>query len=365
MCVNFGALGAVRTLGDTLGQAGGTTSGKVQGMSMSAAHPSLAQRRWQGLGCALLGAVAFSGKAILAKLMYRQGADAVAVVGLRMAMAFPLFLLMAWWASQRSHGALGPAPLSRKVVWQVIGLGFCGYYLSSTLDFLGLQYISASLERAILYLNPSIVLLLSVVLLGQRLRLAQLGAMALSYGGVLVVFLHDWDVATMVSGAAAGVDPAQAVLTGSVLVFLSAASYAVYLMGSGQLVASLGSLRLVGWASCAACVMCVLQWAVAHAVTDGRLGAVSHLPASVWALSALNATACTVLPVWLVMRGVQLLGAPMASQAGMVGPLSTIWLAAWWLNEPVTWRLLMGTAAVLAGIVVLTRASARAEAAQT
>lgn len=327
-------------------------------MSMSAASPSLEQGRWQGLACALAGAVAFSGKAIVAKLLYRQGADAFAVVGLRMAMAFPMFLLMAWWSSRGRPTEVGAhAPLSRKLGWQVVGLGFCGYYLASTLDFLGLQYISASLERAILYLNPSIVLLLSVVLLGQRLRLAQLGAMLLSYGGVAVVFLHDWDMATVVSSAAHGLDPMAAVATGSVLVFLSATSYAIYLMGSGQLVQSLGSLRLVGWASCAACVMCVLQWGLVHAFTDGRLGQVAQLPWQAWALSAVNATVCTVLPVWLVMRGVQLLGASMASQVGMVGPLSTIWMAAWWLDEPVSWRLMLGTAAVLAGIVVLSRAT--------
>ncbi|WP_133609433.1 DMT family transporter [Aquabacterium commune] len=334
-------------------------------MSTSAASSSPEQRRWQGLMCALAGAVAFSGKAIVAKLLYRQGADAFAVVGLRMAMAFPLFLLMAWWSSrERPTEAGARAPMSGKLAWQVLGLGFCGYYLASTLDFLGLQYISASLERAILYLNPSIVLLLSVLLLGQRLRLAQLGAMALSYGGVLVVFLHDWDVATVVSGAAQGQDPVAAVVTGSVLVFLSALSYAIYLMGSGQLVQSLGSLRLVGWASCAACVMCVLQWVLVHAFTEGRLGGVAQLPWQAWALSALNATACTVLPVWLVMRGVQLLGASLASQVGMVGPLSTIWMAAWWLDEPVTWRLMLGTAAVLAGIVVLSRASKAQPASQ-
>ncbi len=283
---------------------------------MSAAPSTFDHHRWQGLACALAGAVAFSGKAIVAKLLYRQGADAFAVVGLRMAMAFPLFLLMAWWSSRGRPTEVGAqSPLSRKLGWQIVGLGFCGYYLASTLDFLGLQYISASLERAILYLNPSIVLVLSVFLLGQRLRWAQLGAMLLSYGGVMIVFLHDWDLATMVSSAAHGQTTVSAVVTGSVLVFLSALSYAIYLMGSGQLVQSLGSLRLVGWASCAACVMCVLQWTLVHAFTDGRLGGVSQLSWQGWALSALNATVCTVLPVWLVMRGVQLLGASLASTA--------------------------------------------------
>jgi drug/metabolite transporter (DMT)-like permease len=319
----------------------------------------LARARLQGLVCALTGAIAFSGKAILAKLMYRLGADAFAVVGLRMAIALPLFALMAWWAG-RSNGAnhvQAAAPVSTRQRWQIVGLGFCGYYLASTLDFLGLQYISASLERAILYLNPTVVLLLSVLLLRQRVRWQQWAAMLLSYGGVLIVWLHDWGAAAMVSTQAGGMDAMRAVALGSLLVFGSAVSYAIYLMGSGQLVQRLGSLRLVGWASCAACVMCLAQWLVVFQVTDGRLGGVAHLPWQAWGLSLLNATACTALPVWLVMRGVQLLGASVASQVGMVGPLSTIWMAALWLNEPVTWRLMLGTAAVLAGIVILSRAS--------
>lgn len=311
-------------------------------------------RRTQGLICALAGAVAFSGKAIVAKLMYRHGADAFSVVGLRMAMALPMFVLMAWWAG-RAAGSTGSLPLSRRQTWQVIGLGFTGYYLASTLDFLGLQYISASLERAILYLNPSLVLLLSVLFLGARLRWLQVLALLISYAGVLVVFLHDWDVAHLVSDAATGLDARLALAIGSVLVLLSALSYAIYLMGSGQLVQQLGSMRLVGVASCAACLMCLAQWWVVHAVSDGRLGGLAHLPWQVWALSALNATACTVLPVWLVMRGVQMLGASVAAQVGMVGPLSTIWLASWFLDEPVTARLMLGTGTVLLGILVLSR----------
>lgn len=308
--------------------------------------------------CAVLGAVAFSGKAIVAKLMYKLGADPFAVVGMRMTMAFPMFLLMAWWAGRpRISSADKPATvLSRGQRWQIVGLGFSGYYLASTLDFVGLQYISASLERAILYLNPTIVLVLSALFLGQRIRLAQVAAVLLSYGGVLVVWLHDWDAAAMVSAGAHGMSGVEAIALGSVCVFLSAVSYAIYLMGSGQLVQQIGSLRLVGWASCAACAMCVAQWGVVYQGSDGRLGDVAHLPWQAWALSAVNATACTVLPVWLVMRGVQLVGASVASQVGMVGPLSTIWMAAWLLGEPVTWRLMLGTAAVLAGIVVLSRA---------
>lgn len=313
----------------------------------------------QGVAMAALGAIAFSGKAIVAKLMYKLGADAVSVVGLRMAMAFPMFLWMAWRSAHAPAPDGQPArPMSRRQWWQVAGLGFMGYYLASTLDFLGLQYISASLERAILYLNPTIVLLMSAVWYRQRIRPAQVLAVGLAYAGVAVVWLHDWDAARMLSsqaGGASGLEAVRAVTLGSLLVLGSALTYAVYLMGSGQLVQTLGSLRLVGHASCVACVLCLAQWGLVSWWTDGRLGGVATLPWQAYGLSAFNAVACTVLPVWLVMRGVQLLGASLAAQVGMVGPLSTIWMAAWWLGEPVTGRLVLGTAAILGGIVILTK----------
>lgn len=330
--------------------------------STGTVHDLRHSHRTQGLLFAVLGAIAFSGKAVLAKLMYRMGADPFAVVGLRMLMAFPMFLAMAWWAGRAQQAGGGVPRLTGRQWWQIVGLGFCGYYLASTLDFMGLKYISASLERAILYLNPTIVLILSALWLGQTVRLQQVLAMLLSYVGVVVVWMHDWDSATLVAAGAHDLDAHRAIMVGSVLVFLSALSYAIYLMGSGQLVQRFGSMRLVGLASCAACGMAVLQWwAVAH-LTAGAQGGVAHLPWQAWALSALNATCCTVLPVWLVMRGVQLLGATMASQAGMVGPLSTIWMAAWWLGEPVTWRLLVGTGTVLAGIVMLARSNQSGQA---
>lgn len=314
--------------------------------------------RAQGVAYAVCGAVAFSGKAIVAKLMYRLGADPITVVGMRMLMAFPFFLAMAWWAGRQQRAERGDeAELSRQQLWQIVGLGFTGYYLASTLDFMGLKYISASLERAILYLNPTLVLLLSALFLRQPVRWVQMAAMLLSYSGVVLVWLHDWDAASLLAQGGANADARQTIALGSVLVFFSAVSYAVYLMGSGQLVQGLGSMRLVGMASCSACGMALLQWWVVCLATEGQQGGVAALPWQAWGLSLLNATLCTVLPVWLVMRGVQLVGASVASQAGMIGPLSTIWMAAWWLGEPVTWRLMVGTGVVLAGVVILARAS--------
>lgn len=312
-------------------------------------------RRLQGLAFALAGAVAFSGKAILAKLMYRTGADAFAVIGLRMAMALPLFLVIAWWTGRSGQGAAPRVPLSRRERWQIAGLGFCGYYLASTFDFLGLQYISAALERAILYLNPAIVLLLSALWFRQRVSVAQVVAMALAYAGVMLVWGHDLDVAHMAAASAGGVSPGHAVAIGSVLVFLSATAYALYLIGSGRLVARVGSACLIGLASSVACVVTLVQWAVVWLGSGGAMGSLQGLPLEVYTMSLLNATACTVLPMWFVMRGVALLGASTASQIGMVGPLSTIWMASIWLNEPISTRLLAGTAVVVVAVLMLGR----------
>lgn len=117
-----------------------------------------------GLTLAVVGAIAFSGKAIIVKLAYRHGVDAMTLIMLRMLFALPFFLAMSWWAS-RPTPRRSPAPLTRGDWTGVVLLGFTGYYLASFLDFADLAYINASLERLILYLNPTLVLLLSLVFL--------------------------------------------------------------------------------------------------------------------------------------------------------------------------------------------------------
>lgn len=282
---------------------------------------------------AIIGAIAFSGKAIIVKLAYRHGVDAVTLIMYRMLFALPLFLAMAWWAGR------GQPPLTRRDVLGVLGLGFSGYYLASFLDFAGLAYITASLERLILYLTPTIVLLVGFVLYGRRISRAQAGGMLISYAGVLLVFGREVTLA--------GAD----VAWGSLLVFVSAISYALYLSYSGELVQRLGSLRLVGLATSVACVLCILQFALLR-----PLAAAQVAPEVVW-LSLLNATACTAVPVLLVMMAIERIGAGAAAQAGMVGPMSTILMGVWLLGEPFTGWIVAGTVLVLAGIFVFSRAA--------
>ncbi len=295
-----------------------------------------------GLIMATLGAIAFSGKAIIVKLAYRYGVDAVTLIMLRMLFALPLFLMIVWWAGRPRDGQ-AVVTLTRRDWLGIFGLGLSGYYLASFLDFAGLQYITASLERLILYLNPTLVLVLSWALAGRRISRHQAWGMAISYGGVLLVFGHE----VKLQGADVGL--------GALLVLLSAVSYALYLFYSGEMVKRLGALRLVGLATSVACVLCIAQYVVLRPLDS----VLSVAPQVIW-LSVLNATLCTVLPVMLVMLSIERIGASLAAQAGMVGPMSTMLMGVVLLGEPFTAWLVLGTSLVLAGVAVCSRSKTSA-----
>jgi drug/metabolite transporter (DMT)-like permease len=284
-----------------------------------------------GLALAAVGAVAFSGKAIIIKLAYRHAVDPATLIMYRMLLALPFFLFMAWWAGR------GRAPLTWRQWRGVLFLGFIGYYLSSYLDFLGLQYVSASLERLILYLNPTLVALLGLLLYRRRVGLRQFLGMALSYSGIVIVFAHELAL------------QGPAVLLGSALVFASALSYAVYMVYSGELVQRLGSLRLVGLATTVACLCCILQFLWLRPIEAAAVA-----PEVLW-LSLINATVCTVAPVLLVMMAIERIGSSLTAQVGMVGPMVTLLLSGLILGELISAWVLAGTALVLAGVYVVTR----------
>lgn len=301
----------------------------------AAALPGAASRPlWPGLMLAGAGSIAFSGKAIIVKLAYRHGVDAVTLIMYRMLFALPLFVLLAWWAGR------GKPALTPRDRLAVLGLGFSGYYLASYLDFLGLQFISASLERLILYLNPTLVLALGVLLFKRKVRRGQLLALAVSYAGVALVFGHEVQLA----GAN--------VALGAALVFASTVSYALYMVYSGEVVQRLGATRLTGLATGVACVLCILQFLLLR-----PLSAMAVAPPVIW-LSLVNAVVCTFAPVLMVMMAIERIGASAVAQTGMIGPLSTIAMGVLILGEPFTPWVAAGTVLVLSGIWLLTRARA-------
>ncbi len=289
-----------------------------------------------GVLLALAGTLTFSIKAIIVKLAYRHGVDPYTLIMLRMLFALPFFLAMAWWAGR------GKPPLARDEWLAVCGLGFIGYYLSSTLDFAGLQYITASLERLIIYITPTLVMLLGWLLHGHRPGAGQTAGMVVSYAGVALVF-----------GLEARLEGRHVPL-GALLVFVSCITYAIYLVASARWVRRMGSLRLVGWATSVACLCCIAQYLVLHPASS-----VLVVAPQVIGLSILNATLATVVPVLLVMMAIERVGAALTAQVGMVGPLSTIFMGVAWLDEPFTAWTAVGTGLVVAGVFLFTRAAAR------
>jgi drug/metabolite transporter (DMT)-like permease len=290
-----------------------------------------------GFLLAAFGAIAFSGKAIIVKLGYRHGADAVSLLGLRMLVALPFFILLSIWSSRRSSPTLTSAD-----GWKIGLLGFFGYYLASFLDFAGLAYISATLERLILYLTPTIVLLTGFFVFRRPATRRQLSALLLSYLGVLLAFAHDLSLG------------GGSIAFGSLLVLLSALSYSIYLVGSGEIVARVGAIRLTAYASSVACILCIGQFLVLRSPQVAL-----DLTVEVWWLSLLNGTLCTVVPVLAVMMAVARIGSATTAQIGMLGPVSTIVLSLVLLGEPMGPWQIVGTFLVLAGVFVVSRSPAR------
>jgi drug/metabolite transporter (DMT)-like permease len=246
---------------------------------------------------------------------------------------------MGLWAERQAIARENP--LTRRDVIDIIGLGFVGYYLSSYLDFLGLQYITASLERLILYLNPTLVVLLGWAVYKKPIHPIRMLAMAISYSGVMLVFSHELSFA--------GTN----VALGGSLVLGSAVSYALYLLYSGQLVQRIGSLRLVGWATSVACVCCIAQFVVLRPLSA------AVVPVEVLWLGMLNAVACTVAPVLMVMMAIERIGAALTAQTGMIGPMSTIALGVLLLDEPLNMWIGVGTLLVVSGVFIVSKYGAK------
>ena len=300
-------------------------------MSTTSLYPMTRQTFLVGLGIAVVGAILFSTKAIVAKMIYRYQVDAVTLMAFRMIFALPFFFAVACWKRKAAQ------PLTFGERCQIVALGLLGYYLSSFLDFLGLQYISAGLERLILFLTPSFVLLISFCFLKKKVSRMEWATLVVSYLGTVFVFLHD--VRT------GGPD----VVLGCLLVLASAISIACYLSFSGRLIQRIGAMRMVAYAMCVSSVACILQFFFLRPIS------MLTQPATVYGLSIVNAIFCTVLPVFMTMLAVARIGAPSTALAGMVGPISTLFLAAMVLGEPITHMQLAGTMLVSGSIYLLSK----------
>ncbi len=301
-------------------------------------EPAQHKARVAGTLLVAVAAIAFSGKAVIIKLAYRHGVDAVTLLALRMLFSAPFFMLLGWWASRSKE----IARLGARDHAALVALGFVGYYLASYFDFIGLQYVTAALERLLLFIHPTFVVLFSALIFGRRITGRDVFAIVVSYLGIALAVGHD--LATQPGNVALG----------SFWVLLSALFYAAYLIGSGRIVHRVGTLRFAAYAGLVSSVCVVVHFLVTR---DGRLLASQAMP--VYWLALLMAVVSTVLPIVLTMEGIRRVGASHASIVASVGPLATIALGAIFLGEPVTWIQIAGAALVLTGVLAISLAKGK------
>jgi len=301
---------------------------------MTRLHTRLQHSIQNGGLYAVLAALGFSFKAIFVKLAYAAGpVDAITLLAMRMGLALPLFAWLAWLSRDQSSTRLGLGDGLR-----VAGLGLLGYYLASLFDFYGLQYISAGLERLILFTYPTLVLVFQAIALRERPALRTLTAMGLCYLGLGIAFVHD------VSMAGVG----EQVVLGSLWVVASAVSYALYYSGTGIMLKRMGSMRLAGLCGIASSLM-----VLAHYLLVADIGQLWQQPPAIWINAALMAVFSTVLPIYWVALAIQRLGPTHTAAVGNLGPVLTM-LASWAiLSEQVSGYQLVGLALVLFGVTRL------------
>ncbi len=298
--------------------------------------PSIVKHRFAsqkviGTVFAFIAAIGFSTKAIMVKLAYVEGVDAITLLALRMAFSVPFFLVVAAFSSINKSSV----SLTNQDKWAVFGLGLVGYYLASYLDFTGLQTISAGLERLILFLYPTMVVIIAALIYKRRVTRTVLLALFISYVGITLVFLHDMQFLQ------------RDILFGSMLVFASAFTYAIYLVGAGKIIGKIGATRFTAYVMTVACIACLVQFAMTHQLLDLRLSS------RVYELSVAMAIFSTVLPAFLLAAAMKRIGSSYTAMVSSVGPVSTIYLAYVFLNEQLSLIQMGGSVLVLLGVLMV------------
>jgi drug/metabolite transporter (DMT)-like permease len=292
------------------------------------AASSASRARLVGVLLVFVSGVAFSTKAILVKLAYRHGVDAVSLLALRFGFSAPFFALGA------RFGKSPKAALTRTDALVILGLGVLGYYAASLCDFIGLRYISAGLERLILFVYPTLVVVIEAWLFKVRLGRRQVLALVVTYGGIALAFRSELG------------NYGSDVPRGAAWVFGCALTYALYLLGAGRMVPKLGSQRFTSLALLAATGAVLAHAGIARAKIFG-------LPPAVYGIGLAMALVATVAPAFLLARGIALIGSGPAAIVSTVGPVSTILLAYLFLQEPISATELVGTAFVIFGATLV------------
>jgi drug/metabolite transporter (DMT)-like permease len=284
-----------------------------------------------GVALAAVGAIAFSLRAIFVKLAYEDMSDPVTLLALRMIFSLP-FLLIAAALYRRASAA--PPPLTRRDALALAALGFVGY-LSSFLDMIGLQYVAAGIGRLLLFLYPTIVVIISALVLGKRISQREVAALIITYAGVALV----------VSGQCG--KPSPNFWFGAALVMSSAVTFSVYLVGSGEVIARLGSIRFTTYATAAASIYCIAQF-----VALRPLGALV-LPLRVYELAVAMTLFSTVMPLFMVAEAIRRIGASRVAMISALGPAATVVSGYLGLDERMTALQTVGGVLIVSGVLIV------------
>lgn len=286
---------------------------------------------------AVVGVLCFSVRPIFVKLVYAYGVDPTTLLTLRLGLALPAFLLVSgwvWWTHRM------PALSGRDRLW-VITLGLLGHYIASWLDMAGLQYVNAGLGRLILFLYPTIVVLLSALFLAKPIRVREVAALAISYAGLAMVLLPGGEVG------------GQDVLHGAMLIFTGAACYAVYLVCGSQVIGRVGVMRFSANANIVAFVACATHFLLRNPLSS------LDLPLPVWGYAGIIAVVSTVIPVFAISEALRRVGANQVALIGAVGPVTALALGHLGLGEQLSPMELFGAILILSGVLIVTVKPAR------
>lgn len=290
-------------------------------------------KRLLAVGLGIFGILLFSTKAVFVKLAYTYDISAVPLLALRMFFSLPFYVAVLFWTHRKNTAE------RQDLLWMLL-FGFLGYYLASYLDFQGLKYIKASVERLILFIYPSLILLISFLFLKKTVTKVQVLAMSISYIGILFVFVPELQTGT-----------SQNVLLGGSLVFLSGLSYACYIVGSGWLIPKVGVTQFTSYCMIVSCSLVFLHYWIQGGSAAELLG----FPVEVYLIALLMAFFSTVIPSYLISFAIKSIGANQFAIFGSLGPVSTIVLAYFFLGETLNWLQFVGGITVIGGIVVAER----------
>lgn len=281
-----------------------------------------------------IGAILFSTKAVMVKVAFKNTPmDALTLLMLRMAWSFPFYVAAAWMAGNRKD----QQPLTKKQWTTIIFLGLFGYYLSSLFDFVGLQYVSAGLERLILFLYPTFAVLINSVIFKQPVTKMQRWALLLTYTGIALAYFAELSIDFNNPNF----------LWGSFLIFLCSITFSVYIVGSGRSIPSVGVTRFTAYAMLASTFGVFVHFAIAGS-RQGFVHAMHY-----WWYGVLLAVVATVIPTFMLSAGMKRIGSNNVAIVSSIGPVSTILQAHFILGEVISWEQIVGTALVVFGVLLI------------